>query len=86
MMYNSLSTKKVHRKNSSTHLTICIHPESRSSYRDKPPKDIETLEARLRTRFEWGLIADISSPNYETRMAILQKKIELDHLKNTYSE
>ena len=47
---------------------------------DKPPKDIETLEARLRTRFEWGLIADISSPNYETRMAILQKKIELDHL------
>ena len=49
---------------------------------DKPPKDIETLEARLRTRFEWGLIADISSPNYETRMAILQKKIELDHLEN----
>ncbi|MDD7518412.1 MAG: chromosomal replication initiator protein DnaA [Dorea formicigenerans] len=47
---------------------------------DKPPKDIETLESRLRTRFEWGLIADISSPDYETRMAILQKKIELDHL------
>ncbi|MEY8430341.1 chromosomal replication initiator protein DnaA [Lachnospiraceae bacterium 48-42] len=47
---------------------------------DKPPRDIETLEARLRTRFEWGLIADISVPNYETRMAILQKKIELDHL------
>ncbi len=47
---------------------------------DKPPKDIETLEARLRTRFEWGLIADISAPNYETRMAILQKKIELDQL------
>ena len=47
---------------------------------DKPPKDIETLESRLCTRFEWGLIADISSPDYETRMAILQKKIELDHL------
>ena len=47
---------------------------------DKPPKDMETLEARLRTRFEWGMIADISSPDYETRMAILRKKEELDGL------
>ena len=47
---------------------------------DKPPKDMTTLEARLRTRFEWGLIADISVPDYETRMAILYKKIELDQL------
>ena len=47
---------------------------------DKPPKDIETLEARLRTGFEWGLIADISAPDYETRMAILKKKIESDQL------
>ena len=47
---------------------------------DKPPKDFETLEARLKTRFEWGLIADITAPDYETRMAILQKKIELDNL------
>lgn len=47
---------------------------------DKPPKNIETLEARLRTRFEWGLIADISSPDYETRVAILRKKVEADQL------
>ena len=45
---------------------------------DKPPKDMTTLEARLRTRFEWGLIADISVPDYETRMAILRKKEDME--------
>jgi len=45
---------------------------------DKPPKEIETLEARLRSRFEWGILADISSPDYETRMAILHRKEETD--------
>lgn len=45
---------------------------------DRPPKDMEILEDRIRSRFEWGLLADISSPDYETRVAILRKKEEMD--------
>lgn len=47
---------------------------------DRPPKQLVTLEDRLRSRFEWGLIADIKSPNLETRVAILKKKGEVDNL------
>ena len=47
---------------------------------DKPPRDIPLLEERLRSRFEWGILADISMPDYETRLAILRKKVQLENI------
>ena len=46
---------------------------------DKPPKDLNPLEDRLKSRFAWGLVADIGKPDYETRCAILKKKCELEN-------
>lgn len=48
---------------------------------DRPPKELATLEERLRSRFEWGLIADIQKPDLETRIAILRNRIQQDKLK-----
>jgi chromosomal replication initiator protein len=52
---------------------------------DRPPRDISTLEERLRSRFEWGLITDIQPPDLETRIAILRRKVRVDGI-NVHDE
>jgi len=47
---------------------------------DRPPRDIPLLEDRLKSRFEWGILADVSMADYETRLAILRKKAESQHM------
>src|SRR5678809_1063966 len=50
---------------------------------DRPPADIPGLEARLVSRFQWGMVADIQAPDFEHRVAILQQKAQVDHLQHS---